>query len=46
MQEPVEALEKLPAREAGGTRGMEAGEEPQKLILHSILINFDSSAIA
>ena len=46
MQEPVEALEELPAREAGGGRGMEAGEEPQKLIFHSIPINLDPSATA
>ena len=36
MQEPIEAPEELPTREAGGGRGMEAREEPQKLILHSI----------
>ena len=46
IQEPVEALEELPAREAGGGRGMEVGEEPQKLILHSIPINLDPSATA
>ena len=31
MQEPVEALEELPVREARGGRGKEAGEEPQSL---------------
>ena len=28
MQEPIEALEELPARETRGGRGMEAEEEP------------------
>ena len=46
MQEPVEDPEELQAREVGGGRGMEAGEEPQKLILHSIPINLDPSATA
>ena len=49
MQEPVEALEELPAGEAGGgggCRGKEAGEEPQKLIHHPIPINFDPSSTA
>ena len=46
MQEPVEAPEELPIGEAGGGRGKEAGEEHQRLILHSILINLDPSAIA
>ena len=46
MQEPVEAPEELPAREAGGGRGKEAGEEPQKLILHLIPINLDPSVTA
>ena len=32
MQESVEASEELPVEEAGGGRGKEAGEEPQKLI--------------
>ena len=31
MQEPVEALEELPAGEAGGGRGKEAWEEPKSL---------------
>ena len=44
MQEPVEAPEELPAREAGGGRGKEVGEEPQKIILHPIPINLDPSA--
>ena len=46
MQEPVAAPEELPAREARGGRGKEAGEEPQKLILHLNPINLDPSAIA
>ena len=46
MQEPVEAPEELPAREAGGGRGKEAGEEPENLILHLIPINLDPSATA
>ena len=46
MQEPVKAPEELPAREAGGGRRKEAGEEPQKLILHLNLINLDPSATA
>ena len=46
MQELVEAPKELPAREAGGGRGKEAGEEPQKLILHLIPINLDPSATA
>ena len=46
MQEPVEAPEELPAKEAGGGRGKEAGEEPQKLILQPIPINLDPSATA
>ena len=46
MQEPVEAPEELPAGEAGGGKGKEAGEEPQKLILQPIPINLDLSAIA
>ena len=46
MQEPVKAPEELPSREAGGSRGIEAGKEPQKLILHSIPINLDPSATA
>ena len=43
MQEPVEALEELPAGEAGGGGGG-GGEEPQKLILHPIPINLDPRA--
>ena len=46
MQEPVEAPEELPIREAGGGRGKEAREEPQKLILHLNPINLDLSATA
>ena len=44
MQEPVEASEELPAREAGGGRGKEVGEEPQKLILQPIPINLNPNA--
>ena len=44
MQKPVEAPEELPTGEAGGGRGKEAGEEPQKLILQPILINLNPSA--
>ena len=46
MQKPVEAPEELPTGEAGGGRGKEAEEEPQKLILQPILINLDPSATA
>ena len=46
MQEPIEAHEELPTREAGGGRGKEAREEPQKLILQPIPINLDPSATA
>ena len=46
MQEPIEAPQELPIEEAGGGRGNEAGEEHQRLTLHSILINLDPSAIA
>ena len=46
MQEPFEALEELPAREAGGGRGKGAGEEHQRLTLHLIPINLDPSATA
>ena len=44
MQEPVEAPEELPVEEAGGGRGKEAGEEPQKLIPQPIPIYLDPSA--
>ena len=46
MQEPVEALEELPTREAGGGNGKEVWEEPQKLILHLMPKNLDPSANA
>ena len=46
MQEPLEAHEELPAREAGGGRGKGAGEEHQRLTLHLIPINLDPSATA
>ena len=46
MQEPVEAPEELPAREAGASRGKEVGEEPKNLILYPIPINLDPSATA
>ena len=36
MQEPVKAPEELPGREAGGGRGKEEGEEPQKHVLQPI----------
>ena len=41
MQEPVEAPEELSVEEAGGGRGKEAGEEPQKLIPQPIPIYLD-----
>ena len=44
MQQPIEAPEELPVTEAGGGRGEEAGEEPQKLIIHLNPINLDPSA--
>ena len=44
MQEPIEAPEELPTKEAGGGREKEAGEEPQKLILQPIPINLDPNA--
>ena len=44
MQEPLEAPEEQPAREAGGGRGKGVGEEHQRLTLHPITINLDSSA--
>ena len=46
MQEPLEALEKLPAREEGGGRGKGVGEEHQRLTLYPIPINLDPSATA
>ena len=46
MQEPLEAPEELPAREAGGGRGKGAGEEHQRLTFHPIPINLDPSATA
>ena len=46
MQEPVEALEELPTGEAGGGRGKEAGEEPQKPILQQIPMNLNPIATA
>ena len=46
MQEPLEALEELPAREAGGGRGKGAREEHQRLTLHPIPINLDPSVTA
>ena len=46
MQEPVEAPEELLVEEAGGGRGKEVGEEPQRLTLHPILINLDPNATA
>ena len=46
MQEPIQAPEELPAREAGGGRGKKVGEEPQKLILHPIPMNLNPKATA
>ena len=46
MQEPLEAPEELPAREAGGGRGKGAGKEHQRFTLHPIPINLDPSATA
>ena len=46
MQEPVEAPEELPVEEAGGGRGKEAGEEPQKLIPLPIPIDLDTNVTA
>ena len=46
MQEPLEAPEELPTREAGGGRGKGAGEEHQRLTLHPIPINLNPSATA
>ena len=46
IQEPVEAPEELPVEEAGGGRGKEAREEPQKLIPQPIPIDLDPSVIA
>ena len=36
MQEQVKTPEELPGREAGGGRGKEEGEEPQKNVLQPI----------
>ena len=44
MHEPVEAPEELPVEEAGGGRGKEAGEEPQKLIPQPNPINLNPNA--
>ena len=44
MHEPVEAPEELPVEEAGGGRGKEAGEEPQKLIPQRNPINLNPNA--
>ena len=46
MEEPLEAPEELPAREAGGGRGKGAREEQQRLTLHAIPINLDPSVTA
>ena len=46
LQEPVEAPEELPAGEAGGGRGKEAGEEPQEPILQQIPMNLNPTATA
>ena len=44
MQEPVEAPEELSVEEAGGGRGKEVEEEPQKLIPQLNPINLNSNA--
>ena len=41
MQEPIEAPKELPIEEAGGGRGKEAREEPQKLIPRPTPIDLD-----
>ena len=46
MQEPLEAPEELPTKEARGGRGKGAGEEHQRLTLYPILINLDPSVTA
>ena len=46
MQEPLQAPEDQPTREAGGGRGKGAGEEHQRLTLHLNPINLDPSATA
>ena len=46
MQEPVKAPEKLLAKEAGGGRGKEVGEEPQNIILQPIPMNLNPGATA
>ena len=46
MQEPVKAPEELPGREAGGGRGNEEGEEPQKHVLQPIPIELNPTAQA
>ena len=46
MQEPVKAPEELPRREAGGGRGKEEGEEPQKHILQPIPTELNPTANA
>ena len=46
MQEPVEAPKELPIEEAGGGRGKEAGDEPQKLIPQPIPIDLDPNVTA
>ena len=46
MQEPVEAPEELLVEEAGGGRGKEVGEEPQKLIPQPNPINLNPNATA
>ena len=44
MQEPVKAHEELPGREAGGGRGKEEGEEPQKHVLQPIPTELNPTA--
>ena len=44
MQEPAKAPEELPGRQAGGGRGNEGGEEPQKHVLQPIPIELNPTA--
>ena len=46
MQEPEKTSEELPGREAGGGRGKEEGEEPQKNVLQSIPNELNLTATA
>ena len=46
MQEPEKTPEELPGREAGGGRGKEEGEEPQKNVLQPIPTELNPTATA